>query len=114
MQRDYGTSMLDFGTVGKDLLTCSVTDDIELVHKNMVSLQIELNLGKLWLDKMFEAEWQDAMELYNDWLQTNNVGDYQILRIEKIYIRKTPIRNCISHDFKRPENLLMLSKQTPK
>ena len=37
--------MLDFGTVGKDLLTCSVTDDIELVHKNMVSQQIELNLG---------------------------------------------------------------------
>ena len=30
-----------------------------------------------------EAEWQDAMELYNDWLQTNNVGDYQILELKK-------------------------------
>ena len=116
MQRDYGPLMLDFGTVGKDLLTCSVTDDIELVHKNMVSQQIELNpwVSYDWT-KCSEAEWQDAMKLYNDWIETNNVGNYLDLELKKYTPGRHQLGNCISHDFKTPGEFVdAIIKQTPK
>ena len=75
--RPKGALTLDFGTVGKDLFTCSVTDDIELVYKDMISQQFELNP---WVQfdwfPCSEKEWDDQMVLYNDWIEQNNVANY--------------------------------------
>jgi|TARA_R110001592_G_scaffold132997_3_gene347971 hypothetical protein len=116
MVRGYGALTLDFGTVGKDLFTCSVTDDIELVHKNMVSQQTELNP---WVQfdwfSCTEAEWQEQMELYNAWINENKVGDYLELANPMYTPGRHQLGECISHSFVHPEEFVQtIIKQTPK
>ena len=114
--RPEGSLTLDFGTVGKDLFTCSVTDDIELVHKDMVSQQFELNP---WVQfdwfPCTEKEWDDQMVLYNDWIEENNVADYLDLSQPKFNPGRHQLGHCISHDFSHPEEFVdaVISK-TPK
>jgi len=114
--RPEGSLTLDFGTVGKDLFTCSVTDDIELVHKDMVSQQFELNP---WVQfdwfPCSEKEWDDQMVLYNDWIEENNVADYLDLSQPKFNPGRHQLGHCISHDFSHPEEFVdTIISQTPK
>lgn len=114
--RPYGALTLDFGTVGKDLFTCSVTDDIELVHKNMVSQQVELNP---WVQfdwfRCTEQDWEDQMELYDLWIDSNNVRDYLDLSNPIYTPGRHQLGQCISHDFKHPEEFVQaIIKHTPK
>lgn len=114
--RPYGALTLDFGTVGKDLFTCSVTDDIELVHKDMVSQQWELNP---WVQfdwfRCTEQDWEDQMVLYNKWIDDNNVGDYLDLRNPIYTPGRHQLGHCISHNFKHPEEFVQaIIKTTPK
>ena len=114
--RPEGSLTLDFGTVGKDLFTCSVTDDIELVHKDMVSQQFELNP---WVQfdwfPCTEKEWDDQMVLYNDWIEENNVADYLDLSQPKFNPGRHQLGHCISHNFSHPEEFVdTVISQTPK
>lgn len=116
LARPEGALTLDFGTVGKDLFTCSVTDDIELVHKDMVSQQFELNP---WVQfdwfPCTEKEWDDQMVLYNDWIEQNNVADYLDLSQPKFNPGRHQLGHCISHDFSHPEEFVdTIISQTPK
>lgn len=108
MVRPHGALTLDFGTVGKDLFTCSVTDDIELVHKNMISQQVELNP---WVQfdwfSCTEEEWQtDQMLLYNKWIEDNHVGEYLDLNNPMYTPGRHQLGQCISHNFKHPEEFV--------
>jgi len=116
LARPKGALTLDFGTVGKDLFTCSVTDDIELVHKDMVSQQFELNP---WVQfdwfPCTEEEWDDQMVLYNDWIEQNNVADYLDLSQPKFNPGRHQLGHCISHDFSHPEEFVdTIISETPK
>ena len=116
LARPKGALTLDFGTVGKDLFTCSVTDDIELVHKNMISQQFELNP---WVQfdwfPCSEKEWDDQMVLYNGWIEENNVADYLDLSQPKFNPGRHQLGHCISHDFSHPEEFVdKIISQTPK
>ena len=108
MVRPHGALTLDFGTVGKDLFTCSVTDDIELVHKNMISQQVELNP---WVQFDWFAcskdEWeQDQMMLYNKWIEDNYVGEYLDLSTPMYTPGRHQLGHCISHNFTHPEEFV--------
>jgi len=108
MVRPNGALTLDFGTVGKDLFTCSVTDDIELVHKNMVSQQTELNP---WVQfdwfSCTEDEWHnDQMVLYNKWIEDNYVNEYLDLSDPKYTPGRHQLGQCISHNFTHPEEFV--------
>ena len=114
--RPKGALTLDFGTVGKDLFTCSVTDDIELVYKDMISQQFELNP---WVQfdwfPCSEKEWDDQMVLYNDWIEQNNVANYLDLSQPKFNPGRHQLGHCISHDFSHPEEFVdTIISQTPK
>lgn len=114
--RPPGSLTLDFGTVGKDLFTCSVTDDAELVYKNMISQQWELNP---WVQYDWcgctEEEWQDQMVLYNDWLRVNNVAGYLDLSDPKFTPGRHQLGNCISHDFQCAGDFIeQIIARTPK
>lgn len=116
LERPEGALTLDFGTVGKDLFTCSVTDDIELVHKNMVSQQFELNP---WVQfdwfPCSEKEWDDQMVLYNGWIEEHNVADYLDLTQSKFAPGRHQLGHCISHNFSHPEEFVdTIISETPK
>ena len=116
LARPKGALTLDFGTVGKDLFTCSVTDDIELVHKDMVSQQFELNP---WVQfdwfPCTDKEWDDQMVLYNDWIEENKVADYLDLSQPKFNPGRHQLGHCISHDFSHPEEFVdTIISETPK
>lgn len=116
LERDYGPLQLDFGTVGKDLFTCSVTDDIELVHKNMVSQQIELNP---WVQydwtRCTKTEWEDALDLYDRWITENNVSEYLDLNKDMYRPGRHQLGTCISHSFKSPTEFVdEIISTTPK
>jgi hypothetical protein len=101
MVRSSNALTLDFGTVGKDLFTCSVTEDQELVYKNMISQQWELNP---WVQYDFTActkeEWEtDQMLIYNKWLEENKIGDYLDLSDPKYTPGRHQLGECISHNF---------------
>jgi hypothetical protein len=91
---------LDFGTVGKDLFNCSVTDDQELVYKGMISQQWELNP---WVQfdwcSCTEEEWGDQMVLYDKWIKDNNIADYLDLSDPKYTPGRHQLGECISHNF---------------
>jgi len=101
MVRSSNALTLDFGTVGKDLFTCSVTEDEELVYKDMISQQWELNP---WVQYDFTAcshdEWHgDQMEIYNKWLVDKKIGDYLDLSDPKYTPGRHQLGECISHNF---------------
>lgn len=101
MVRSSNALTLDFGTVGKDLFTCSVTDDQELIYKGMISQQWELNP---WVQYDFTScthdEWfGDQMEIYNKWLVDNKIGDYLDLANPKYTPGRHQLGECISHNF---------------
>lgn len=101
MVRSSNALTLDFGTVGKDLFTCSVTNDQELVYKNMISQQWELNPGVQYdFTSCSESEWhEDQMSLYNKWLEEYKIGDYLDLSDPKYTPGRHQLGECISHNF---------------
>ena len=117
MVRPTGALTLDFGTVGKDLFTCSVTDDPELVYKGMISQQWELNpwVQYDW-NSCTEEEWHtDQMNLYNAWLEENNIADYLDLSEAKYTPGRHQLGECISHNFKKPRNFIdEIINRTPR
>ena len=116
MVRPAGSLMLDFGTVGKDLFTCSVTNDAELVYKNMISQQWELNP---WVQydwaSCSEKEWDDQMQLYNAWIDEYKIADYLDLTDPKYTPGRHQLGDCISHNFTNASQFIdeIISK-TPK
>ena len=64
--------LLDFGTVGKDLYSCSSTNDIELAgEKRLLSQQITYNP---WVAYNFETvDKQESLDKYNKWIKKNNI-----------------------------------------
>ena len=84
--------LLDYGTVGKDLLACYTTNDVELASKERkLSQQITYNP---WV--MYEWE-QTKIDLddYNKWLKDNNIEHY---KDPKFTPGRHPLSSeCISH-----------------
>ena len=117
MIRSSNALTLDFGTVGKDLFTCSVTDDQELVYKNMISQQWELNP---WVQFDFtscsEEEWEDdQMEVYNKWLEEHKISDYLDLSDPKYTPGRHQLGECISHNFTSGKDFIdQVISDTPK
>lgn len=114
--RPAGALTLDFGTVGKDLFTCSCTNDEELVYKGMISQQWELNP---WVQfdwcSCSEEEWADQMVLYNDWLKEHKIADYLDLSDPKYTPGRHQLGVCISHDFKDANDFINeIVSKTPK
>lgn len=101
MVRSSNALTLDFGTVGKDLFTCSVTDDEELIYKGMISQQWELNPGVQYdFTSCSHDEWHvDQMEIYNKWLVDKKIGDYLDLSDPKYTPGRHQLGECISHNF---------------
>lgn len=100
MVRPAGALTLDFGTVGKDLFTCSVTNDHELIFKDMISQQWELNP---WVQfdwcSCTEKEWDEQIELYWAWIKEHKIDEYLDLSDPKFTPGRHQLGVCISHDF---------------
>jgi len=71
-ERNGQDLLLDFGTVGKDLYSCSSTNDIELAgEKRLLSQQITYNP---WVAYNFETvDKQESLDKYNKWIKKNNI-----------------------------------------
>lgn len=116
-ERPAGALTLDFGTVGKDLFTCSVTNDPELVYKGMISQQWELNpwVQYDWCSCTHEEWYTDQMALYDQFIQENNIGDHLDLSDPKYTPGRHQLGECISHNFKKPANFITeIIEKTPK
>ena len=72
-ERNGQDLLLDFGTVGKDLYSCSSTNDIELAkEKRLLSQQITYNP---WVAYNFETvDKQESLDKYNKWIKDNNIN----------------------------------------
>ena len=71
-ERNGQDLLLDFGTVGKDLYSCSSTNDIELAkEKRELSQQTTYNP---WVAYNFETiDEQETLDKYNKWIKENNI-----------------------------------------
>lgn len=72
-----GDLILDYATVGKDLNTAFVTNDVELIKNNEVKQQEYLTNGVsiTFYDKQ-ENNYEEGKKRYYEWCATNNVDKY--------------------------------------
>lgn len=95
---------LDFGTVGKDLYSCSTTNDIQLAsEERQVSQQITYNT---WVHYNWETrDHKKSLDTYNKWIAENNIKDNIDLSQPKFTPGRHPLSNeLISHpDMKDPK-----------
>ena len=86
---------LDYGTVGKDLVACYVTNDVELAsEEEKLSQQITYNPWVMY-------EWQQneiKLDEYNKWIKDNNIDKNVDLTQAKFTPGRHPLSTeCISH-----------------
>ena len=84
--------VLDFGTIGKDLYSCSQTNDIALAsQERLLSQQITYNpwVGYEWQQKEIK------LDEYNKWIRDNNIDK----NIDLTQAKFTPGRHPLSTEF---------------
>jgi len=117
-QKPKGWLELDFGTVGKDLLSCSWTDDIELVKKGGLSQQVFHHPWVAYGWVHFENDIHHTNNLdteYLKWIEDNNVGDYIDLEDPKYTPGRHMLGQCINIDIDNPEDFIKnIIEKTPK
>ena len=117
-QKPKGWLELDFGTVGKDLLSCSWTDDIELVQRNACSQQLYHHpwVAFGWIHFENDIHHRNNLDYqYNKWIEENEVAKYLDLNDAKYTPGRHMLGHCISHDFDNPKEFMdTIIKDTPK
>lgn len=117
-QKPKGWLELDFGTVGKDLLSCSWTDDIELVQRNKCSQQEYhhpwVSFGWVHFENDIHHT-RNLDEQYERWIEENEVSKYIDLNEPKYTPGRHMLGQCISHDIDNPTDFMnAIIKDTPK
>ena len=94
-----GTLYLDFATIGKALTEVACTNDIKLLKSKQVSQQITYS-------PCVRYTWEppdDTLDVYNKWIEENNVSDYYDLSDAKFTPGLHVLGQNITHDFNTPQ-----------
>lgn len=117
VHKPKGWLELDFATVGKDLVSCAWTDDIELVKNNACSQQLYLYPWVSYGWMHFENDIHHRNNIddrYSEWIENNNVGSYIDLEDPKFTPGRHMLGQCISHDIDNAEDFRKtIIDQTP-
>jgi len=117
VHKPKGWLELDFGTVGKDLVSCVWTDDIELVKKNACSQQLYyypwVSYG--WLHFENDVHHRNNIDtVYSNWIKDHDVGKYVDLDDPRFTPGRHMLGQCISHDIDNAEQFRkIIIEQTP-
>ena len=106
VHKPKGWLELDFATVGKDLVSCAWTNDMDLVKKDACSQQLYqypwVSYG--WMHFENDIHHQNNInDTYKNWIESNNVGSYIDLTDPKYTPGRHILGQCISHDFDNAE-----------
>lgn len=106
VHKPKGWLELDFATVGKDLVSCVWTDDMELVKKDACSQQLYqypwVSYG--WMHFENDVHHRKNIDVtYMSWLESNEVGKYIDLEDPKYTPGRHMLGQCISHEFDNAE-----------
>ena len=117
VHKPKGWLELDFGTVGKDLVSCVWTNDIELVKKNACSQQLYYHpwVSYGWLHFENDIHHRNNInDVYSNWIKDNDVGKYIDLEDPKFTPGRHMLGQCISHDIDNAEDFRKtIIEQTP-
>lgn len=106
MHKPKGWLELDFATVGKDLVSCAWTNDVDLVRKNACSQQLNYYP---WVSYGWTHYENDRLNrenidnVYYKWLKDNQVEKYLDLSDPKYTPGRHILGQCISHDIENAE-----------
>ena len=106
VHKPKGWLELDFATVGKDLVSCAWTNDIELVKNNACSQQLYMYPWVAYGWTHFENDIHHRNNIndrYSDWITRNNVGQYIDLEDPRYTPGRHMLGQCISHSFDNAE-----------
>ena len=118
VHKPKGWLELDFATVGKDLVSCAWTNDIDLVKNSACSQQLYMYPWVAYGWMHFENDVHHRNNIndrYKEWIEQNNVGKYIDLEDPRYTPGRHMLGHCISHSFDNAEEFrdnIILS--TPK
>ena len=118
VHKPKGWLELDFGTVGKDLVSCAWTNDMELIKNDACSQQIQHHpwVAYGWIHHQDDIHHRNNIEdRYAEFIEDNNVADYIDLNNPIYTPGRHIIGECISHDFNNPSEFIdNIIATTPK
>jgi len=116
INKPKGWLELDFGTIGKDLLTCMWTNDVDLIKSGKLSQQTIhhpwVSYGWLYPNK-FHIEITNNR--FKDWVEKNNLRDYIDIDEPMYKLGRHILGVCISHDIDNAEDFYeQIFSKTPQ
>ena len=107
VHKPKGWLELDFATVGKDLVSCAWTNDLDLIKRNACSQQLYyypwVSYGWMHFENSIHHR-NNTDNVYNNWIKDNQVGRYIDLEDPKYTPGRHMLGQCISHDIDNAED----------
>ncbi len=102
VHKPKGWLELDFATVGKDLVSCAWTNDMELVKNDACSQQLYMYpwVSYGWMHFENDIHHRKNIDVtYASWIESNEVWKYIDLKDPKYTPGRHMLGQCISHSF---------------